>query len=209
MEENLNNQTNENETIADIENSNIPSEENQVLPSLTISTTPEDIEALEIEDRVEDSDEKKEPQPIKEKNNEPKKEEGAPKNKESLEDILLKNIKESPKRNESSSEISEKEKKFSICFVENLIKYFSGSKFDADCTRMSEKFNIPKKQVAKDYISKILGTISNTLDVAIGSVELFATNVVKILSQVLLCGINIICDLARALTRVITFNKTV
>lgn len=166
---------------------------------IKVETTPEDLEkTLSTSSDHETVEEKVEvivePLAPKEKK-EPK----------TLEDLL----KTAEKKLEAEGvEPTEEEVQESKDFLNKFMGFVKGKEFDNRCEDLSKKYNVPKKQVAKSFLSKALGTISDILHIGIGAIEDFAGAVLSLIYNIINSGIRIICNLARNLATLVTFNKT-
>lgn len=132
----------------------------------------------------------------------------APKEKKepkTLEDLL----KNAEKTLEAEGvEPTEEEVEESKDFLNKFMGFVKGKEFDNKCEDLSKKYNVPKKQIAKSFLSKALGTISDMLHIGIGAVEDFAGAVLTLIYNIINSGIRIACNLARNLATFVTFNKT-
>lgn len=93
-------------------------------------------------------------------------------------------------------------------FLNNFLNYIKGSKFKEDVKIRAKMWNKSEKEVAKGFFNKILGTIGDVFGIAIGTVGDVCHLVIDIVSTVLHGAVNGLCQLADAITRCFTLNKT-
>lgn len=117
----------------------------------------------------------------------------------------VRNMKDNPKEDAKHSEEEVKESKG---FLSKVIDFIKGKSYLKSSDKLSKKYKMPKKQIAKGFLSNILGTIGDVLDVFITGVEDVAYTIVEILCSLLAKGAALICRMAKYLARIITFNKT-
>ena len=109
---------------------------------------------------------------------------------------------------DSQKHAEEEEVEKSKGFLRNFMNYIKSKAFNSKCDDLSRKYNVPSKVVAKSFLTKALGTISDVLHIAIGAVEDCAITIINILTSDLKSGAKLICNVARALTSIVTLNRT-
>lgn len=92
--------------------------------------------------------------------------------------------------------------------ISDFMDYIKSDKFKNDVKDTAGKYKIPEREVAQTFISKVLGTIGDICGIVIGTVRNTVHTVVDLLSAILNGAVDIICNVASALTRVVTLNKT-
>lgn len=121
-------------------------------------------------------------------------------------DYILNKAEESLKEEGTAPTQEEVDK--SKNFLNNFMSYIKGNDFENKCEDLSKKYNVPKKEVAKSFLSKSLGTISDLLHIGIGAIEDTASALVTLLYNIINSGVRIVCNIARGLARIVTFNQT-
>lgn len=106
--------------------------------------------------------------------------------------------------NPENSEKAEESKKFLDWFR----KYIGSQDFKNNVNATAVKYNVPPKKVAQNFFENILGTIGDILGVAIGTVRNAGHTVVDIISAILHGAVNLVCNVASAISRIVTLNKT-
>ena len=93
-------------------------------------------------------------------------------------------------------------------FLNQFTEYIKGESFKKDINETAKKYNIPPKKLAENFFSKALGTVGDVLGIAIGTVGNAGHMLVDILSTIAHGAVNLIVNVANALARVFTLNKT-
>lgn len=93
-------------------------------------------------------------------------------------------------------------------FLNQFTEYIKGETFKKDINETAKKYNIPPKKLAENFFSKALGTVGDVLGIAIGTVGNAGHMLVDILSTIAHGAVNLIVNVANALARVFTLNKT-
>lgn len=101
-----------------------------------------------------------------------------------------------------------KEVKESKGFFKSFMNYIKSDKFEDDVNRNAEKYNLPPKQVAKNFFCKVLSTISDILGVVVNTVGNILHIVVDVLAVVANGAIDILVKAGNALARLISGNHT-
>lgn len=102
---------------------------------------------------------------------------------------------------------TEKEKKARRT-ITDFMNYIKSDKFKSDVHDTAQKYRLPEREVANNFITKVLGTIGDVCGVVIGTVRCTAHTVVDLLSAILNGAVDVICNVASSLTRLVTLNKT-
>ncbi len=93
-------------------------------------------------------------------------------------------------------------------FFKSFMNYIKSDKFEDDVNRNAEKYNLPPKQVAKNFFCKVLATISDILGVVVNTVGNILHTVVDVLAVVANGAIDILVKAGNALARLISGNHT-
>lgn len=93
-------------------------------------------------------------------------------------------------------------------FVARFMSYVKTNLFEDHCQQISEKYNIPRKKVAKTAFSRILGTAGDVLLIGCTTFESLVYKFLNIAYIVLKKGVNMICSLAKAIFRMVTLDYT-
>lgn len=96
----------------------------------------------------------------------------------------------------------------SIGMIKGLVNHLSSDKFVERCEELGEKHKLPPKVIAKNFCLRLIGMIGDCLDVAINVTRNFVKSTIDLLLLVLSRGVDLICDVAQGLVRVITLNQT-
>lgn len=88
-------------------------------------------------------------------------------------------------------------------------KSYAGTKgFKADVKRASAKYGIPEKAVATNFFEKVLGTIGDIFGITFGTIEGLCHSLIDFVGAIAHGIVRTICNIASALGRVVTLNKT-
>ena len=93
-------------------------------------------------------------------------------------------------------------------FFKSFMNYIKSDKFINDVNRNAEKYNLPPKQVAKNFFCKVLSTISDVLGVVVNTAGNILHIVVDVLAVVANGAIDILVKAGNALARLISGNHT-
>lgn len=93
-------------------------------------------------------------------------------------------------------------------FFKSFMNYIKDDQFQEDVNRNAEKYNLPPKQVAKNFLCKVLSTISDVLGVVVNTVGNILHIVVDVLAVVANGAIEVIVKAGNALARLISGNHT-
>lgn len=93
-------------------------------------------------------------------------------------------------------------------FFKSFMNYIKSDKFEEDVNRNAEKYNLPPKQVAKNFFCKVLSTISDILGVVVNTVGNILHIVVDVLAVVANGVVDILVKAGNALARLISGNHT-
>lgn len=100
------------------------------------------------------------------------------------------------------------ELKSSKNFFKSFMNYIKSDKFEEDVNTNAEKYNLPPKQVAKNFFCKVLATISDVLGVVVNTVGNILHIVVDVLAVVANGVVDVIVKAGNALARLISGNHT-
>lgn len=103
---------------------------------------------------------------------------------------------------------SESEETKARNFLDEFSNYIKGESFKEKVNGIAQVKGIPPKVVAKNFFEKALGIIGDTLGIAINTVGNVGHTLVDILSTIAHGAVNLIVNVANALARVFTLNKT-
>lgn len=126
--------------------------------------------------------------------------------KAEINDILENNKKE--KYDIKDSSINKEEVIKSKSFIKKTMEFIKSNSYAKLCKEYANKFKIPEKKVSSKLAGKILGAIGDGLGFVIDCIDASVSLVVQILSCILTKGATIICNVARCIAGVLTFNKT-
>ena len=93
-------------------------------------------------------------------------------------------------------------------FLKQFTDYIKGDTFKRDINNTAKKYNVPPKKLAQNFFEKALGTVGDVLGIAIGTVGNAAHTLVDILSTIVHGAVGLIVNVANALSRIVTLNKT-
>ena len=91
---------------------------------------------------------------------------------------------------------------------DNLKNYFQSGQFAQQCNATSKKTGVPPREIAKGFISKILGTIGDILHIGINVVCSLGNSIIDIITAIAKGAVNTVCNVARGLASIVTLNKT-
>jgi hypothetical protein len=100
------------------------------------------------------------------------------------------------------------EAKTSKNFFKKFSDYIGSKSFKDDLEEKSEKYHIPKKQLAKNFFLKILGILGDILGVVINTVCSIVDTAISLLSTLLHGAVSIIAKAGNAIARVVSCNQT-
>ena len=86
--------------------------------------------------------------------------------------------------------------------------YIGSQSFTADVKNLSAKYKVPEKAIATNFFEKVLGTVGDIFGIVVGTVEGLCHSLVNLVGAIAHGIVNTICNIASALGRVVTFNKT-
>lgn len=109
---------------------------------------------------------------------------------------------------EAVAEKSPKLVSSSVDMIKGMISHLSSDDFVEQCEKLGEKHQLPPKVIAKNFCLRLIGMIGDCLDVAINVTRNFVKATIDLLIGILKGGIDIICDVAEGLVRVVTLNQT-
>ena len=93
-------------------------------------------------------------------------------------------------------------------FLKQFTDYIKGDTFKRDINNTAKKYNVPPKKLAQNFFEKALGTVGDVLGIAISTVGNAAHTLVDILSTIAHGAVGLIVNVANALSRIVTLNKT-
>lgn len=93
-------------------------------------------------------------------------------------------------------------------FLNNFKSYISSDKFDKQAGDMEKKYGIPKRKAKSGFIMAFLGTLSDTLHIAIEFAEDALTTAIGLINKVLMTITTFSMNGLRKLVRIITLNKS-
>ena len=93
-------------------------------------------------------------------------------------------------------------------FLKQFTDYIKGDTFKRDINDTAKKYGVPPKKLAQNFFEKALGTVGDVLGIAIGTVGNAAHTLVDILSTIVHGAVGLIVNVANALSRIVTLNKT-
>jgi hypothetical protein len=93
-------------------------------------------------------------------------------------------------------------------FLESFSDFIAGEKFKQCINEKAKKYHIPPKQLAKNFLTKSLGIVGDVLGIAVSTAGNIAHTLVSLISTVVHSGVDLVCKLASALSRIFTLNQT-
>lgn len=93
-------------------------------------------------------------------------------------------------------------------FLQDFTKYIKSETFKKEINDTAKKYNVPPKKLAEGFFAKALGTIGDVLGIAINCVGNTGHMLVNLLATIIHGGVDIIINVANALVRMVTLNKT-
>jgi len=100
------------------------------------------------------------------------------------------------------------EQKSAKNFFKNFANYVGSDTFKDDLTEKSEKYKVPKKQLAKNFFLKILGIIGDILGIVVNTVCGVLDLAVVLLNTLLHGAVGLIHKVASGIVGVVTLNQT-
>lgn len=101
----------------------------------------------------------------------------------------------------------EKEKKARKT-IKDFMDYIKSDKFKSDVHTTAQKYRLPEREVANNFITKVLGTISDLCGIVVNTVRNTAHTLIDLLSAVLNGAVDVICNVANSIVRLVTLNRT-
>lgn len=92
--------------------------------------------------------------------------------------------------------------------IKNLISFLTSKGFANKVNSVAYKTGIPPQQIAKGFISRAFGTVSDILGITIDVIHATLSSLINLLYIVLQKGIDIITAVLRGMSKIITFNQT-
>jgi hypothetical protein len=92
--------------------------------------------------------------------------------------------------------------------LKGIIKYLKSKEFKKDVDRVSFETGKPPREVAHGVISKAFGIVGDILGIVVKTAEQTMNGLINLLSNILQSGVSLLANLAEALCRIVTFNKT-
>lgn len=92
--------------------------------------------------------------------------------------------------------------------LDQFKNYIGSHKFTSDVKSLSARYNVPEKEVAKNFFEKVLGTVGDIFGIVFGTIEDLCHGILNLVGAVAHGIVNMICGIANALGRVVTLNKT-
>lgn len=100
------------------------------------------------------------------------------------------------------------EAKTSKNFFKKFSDYIGSKSFKDDLEEKSDKYHIPKKQLAKNFFLKILGILGDILGIVINTACSIVDTAISLLSTLLHGAVSIIAKAGNAVARVVSCNQT-
>ena len=108
----------------------------------------------------------------------------------------------------SQFDTNEEKVKKANSILSKFKNYISSQSFTADVKSLSAKYKVPEKAIATNFFEKVLGTVGDIFGVVFGTIEGFCHTLIDLVGAVAHGIVNAICNLANAIGRVVTLNKT-
>lgn len=125
-------------------------------------------------------------------------------NKENIKD--KKESETNTKVNDTNEENTEEKKAKS--FIKGLLDFLTNPNFEKKIVEESQKNGLQPRKVAKTFITKCLGTISDVLHLTLDTIHDAFSTLISILAGLLIKGGDLLIRCAKRLTRIVTLNAT-
>lgn len=93
-------------------------------------------------------------------------------------------------------------------FFKKFSDYIGSKGFKDDLEEKSEKYQIPKKQLAKNFFLKILGIIGDILGIVVNTVCNIVDTAISLLATLLHGAVDVIAKVGNGIVRVVSANQT-
>lgn len=100
------------------------------------------------------------------------------------------------------------EAKSSKNFFKKFSDYIGSKKFEDDLNEKSEKYHVPKKQIAKNFFLKVLGIIGDILGIVVNTACSIIDTAISLLATLLHGAVSVISKAGNAIVSVVTCNQT-
>ena len=100
------------------------------------------------------------------------------------------------------------EEKKAKSFIKGLLDFLTNPNFEKKIVEESQKNGLQPRKVAKTFITKCLGTISDVLHLTLDTIHDAFSTLISILAGLLIKGGDLLIRCAKRLTRIVTLNAT-
>lgn len=94
-----------------------------------------------------------------------------------------------------------------VSTIQYLLSYLKSNRYQEKLTELSAEYNIPKPRLAKHFLGKMFAMIADLTGIVIETTRYTLQTVIQIISGLLTTSVNLICNLANSLCRILTFNQ--
>lgn len=92
-------------------------------------------------------------------------------------------------------------------FLNQFIGFISSHQYSDEVQRLAVKYNIPEKQLAQGFLTRMFGVISNVFGIVVETARYTLKTIIGFISYALHTGTDLICNLALGLGRILTLNQ--
>lgn len=93
-------------------------------------------------------------------------------------------------------------------FLRDFTSFIKSEGFKNEVNETAKKYNLPPKKIAESFFEKALGTVGDVLGVVFNTAGNAGHMLIDILATIAHGAVNLIVNVASALARVFTLNKT-
>lgn len=92
-------------------------------------------------------------------------------------------------------------------FLNQFIGFISSHQYSDEVQRLAVKYNIPEKQLAQGFLTRMFGVISDVFGIVVETARYTLKTIIGFISYALHTGTDLICNLALGLGRILTLNQ--
>lgn len=93
-------------------------------------------------------------------------------------------------------------------FFKQFSNYIGSKKFADDVNEKAEKYQVPPKQIAKNFFLKVLGIIGDILGIVVNTVCNIIDTAISLLSTLLHGAVSVIGKAGNGVARLVSLNQT-
>ena len=90
----------------------------------------------------------------------------------------------------------------------SFLNYIAGSAFKEDVEETAEKYKVPPKQLAKNFITKALGILGDVLGIAVSTVGNVLHTILGVIYTIAKGTVDVLVKAGNAVARFVSFNQT-